>query len=61
MTTRSHEEKRTETEQQQKTHSSSKGGGRQRLRHIDGDVPMCLRPKERTTKEKQKEASSSKV
>ena len=31
------------------------------LRHIDGDVPLCLGKKETTTKEKQKEVSSSEV
>ena len=50
----SREEQRAETKQQQKMHSSIKSGGRQTLRHIDGDVPMCLGNKERTTIEKQK-------
>ena len=36
--------------QQQKMHSSSKGGGRQMLRHIDGDVPMCLGKKRKHDK-----------
>ena len=49
----SREEKRAETKQQQKMHSSSKGGGREMLRHIDGDVSMCLGKKERTTTDQQ--------
>ena len=57
----SRDEKRAETKQQQKMHSISKGGGRQMLRHIYGDVPMCLGKEERTTTEKQKEVSSSEV
>ena len=38
-----------------------KRSSRQMLRHIDGDVPMCLGKKERTTKEKKKEVSRSEV
>ena len=60
-TTSSHKENGEESKQQQMMHSSSKGGGRQMLRHIDGDVPMCLGKKERMTKEKQEEVSSSEV
>ena len=59
MTISRHEGKREETKQ--KMHSSSKDGGRQKLRHIDGDVPMCSGKRERMTKEKQGEASSSGV
>ena len=56
-----HEQKRTDAEQQQETHISSKGGDRQRLRYIDGDISMCLRSKEVKTKEKEEKNGSSKV
>ena len=38
-----------------------KGGGRQSLKHIDGDVPMCMRNRdeEHGLESKQKEKSSS--
>ena len=44
-TTSSHERKTLFTDQQEKQ-INGKGGGRQGLRYIDGDVPLCMRSRE---------------
>ena len=47
------------TDQQEKQ-TKGKGGGRQGLIFIDGDVPLCMRSREATTDEPKKVKSSSK-
>ena len=45
MTMRSHEET-TSWNDQEDGMMKGKGGGRQRLKHFDGDVPLCMRNKD---------------
>ena len=48
MTMRSLEEAKTCKEQENKSvRGRGKGGSRQSLKHIDGDVPMCMRNKDK--------------
>ena len=45
MTVSSHEEE-TVCEGQEHETMKVKGGGRQRLKHVDGDLPLCMRKNE---------------
>ena len=41
MTVSSHEEE-TVCEDQEHERTKGRGGGKQRLKHVDGDVPLCM-------------------
>ena len=59
VTTSSHKEKTKENRQTSEMCSSSKGGGRQHLRHVGGDVPECLRIRDAAASKKRMEECSS--
>ena len=58
MTMRSQEESKT-CKQHANTRVRGRGGGRQSLKHIDGDVPMCMRDKDKDVEMKSKEIERS--
>ena len=59
MTTSSHKEKTRKNRRTIEICGSSKGGGRQYLRHVGGDVPECLRIRGEAASKKEKERCSS--
>ena len=61
MKTTSSHERATLCKNQEDERMKGKGGGRQRLKHVDGDVPLCMRSKDegRESKPKQMEKCSS--
>ena len=54
MTVRCLEETKTCKEKENES-VRRKGGGRQSLKHIDGDVPMCMRNEDKDVRMKSKE------
>ena len=59
VTSSSHKEKTRKNRRTIEICGSSKGGGRQYLRHVGGDVPECLRIRGEAASEKEKERCSS--
>ena len=55
---RSQEESKT-CKEQEVERVRGRGGGRQSLKHIDGDVPMCMRNKDKDVEMKSKEIERS--